>query len=29
MRPGFRTYTQDFEVNADRPVQLSITLERL
>jgi hypothetical protein len=28
MRPGFRTYTHDFEVNADRPVQLSITLER-
>jgi hypothetical protein len=27
-RPGFRTYTQDFDVNADRPVQLSITLER-
>ncbi|HXB55477.1 MAG TPA: PEGA domain-containing protein [Vicinamibacteria bacterium] len=28
VRPGFRTYTQDFDVNADRPGQLSITLER-
>jgi hypothetical protein len=28
VRPGFRTYTRDFDVNADHPLQLSITLER-